>query len=103
MASLTTPVWLAAQTSNPFQGSVVAGEVSAQPVNLTLDDAIERGLRNNLGVILSGTQTAAVRGQRLSQLQALGGVIGGTAEWLEEGSIGGFFQGRPEKLPLELL
>ena len=38
---------------------------------MTLDEAIQRGLRNNLGVILSGTQTAAARGQRLSQLQAL--------------------------------
>jgi len=65
------PAGLAAQSTNPFQGSVVAGEVSAQPVNLTLDDAIQRGLRNNLGVILSGTQTAAARGQRLSQLQTL--------------------------------
>lgn len=35
--------------------------------------------------------------------RTVGGVIGGTAEWLEEGSIGGFFQGRPEQLPLELL
>jgi len=68
---LTTPAGLAAQSTNPFQGSVVAGEVSSQPVNLTLDDAIQRGLRNNLGVILSGTQTAAARGQRLSQLQTL--------------------------------
>ncbi len=50
------------QSASPFQGSVAQGEVSAQPVNLTLDDAIQRGLRTNLGVILSGTQTAAARG-----------------------------------------
>jgi len=62
---------LAAQSASPFQGSVTVGEVAAQPVGLTLDDAIQRGLRNNLGVILSGTQTAEARGQRLSQLQAL--------------------------------
>jgi outer membrane protein TolC len=61
----------AAQSTSPFQGSVPQGEVTAQPVNLTLDDAIQRGLRANLGVILSGTQTAAARGQRLSQLQSL--------------------------------
>ena len=48
-----------------------AGEVSSQPVDLTLDDAIQRGLKNNLGVILSSTQTAAARGQRMSQLQSL--------------------------------
>jgi len=65
------PCRLAAQSASPFQGSVPQGEVTAQPVNLTLDDAIQRGLRANLGVILSGTQTAAARGQRLSQLQSL--------------------------------
>jgi outer membrane protein TolC len=62
---------MAAQSASPFQGSVTVGEVSEQPVALTFDDAIQRGLRNNLGVILSGTQTAAARGERLSQLQSL--------------------------------
>jgi len=65
------PAGLRAQGASPYQGSVAAGEVSAQPIDLTLDDAIQRGLKNNLGVILSGVQTAAARGQRLSQLQAL--------------------------------
>jgi outer membrane protein TolC len=50
---------------------VAAGEVSAQPVSLTLDEAVQRGLKANLGVILSGAQTAAARGERLNQLQAL--------------------------------
>jgi outer membrane protein TolC len=66
------PVPAAPQANaSSFQGSVPAGQVSAQPIDLTLDDAIQRGLRNNLGVILSGTQTAAARAQRLSQLQGL--------------------------------
>ncbi len=60
-----------AQTVNPFQGSVATGEVSAQAIDLSLDEAIQRGLKTNLGIILSGTQTAAARGQRLSQLQSL--------------------------------
>jgi outer membrane protein TolC len=50
---------------------VATGEVSAQPVGLSLDEAIQRGLKTNLGIILSSTQTAAARGARLSQLQAL--------------------------------
>jgi outer membrane protein TolC len=58
-------------TAASFQGSVTTGEVSAQPLDLSLDDAIQRGLRTNLGIILSGTQTASARGQRLSQLQSL--------------------------------
>jgi outer membrane protein TolC len=58
-------------TASSYQGSVTTGEVSAQPVDLSLDDAIQRGLKTNLGIILSGTETASARGQRLSQLQAL--------------------------------
>jgi outer membrane protein TolC len=54
-----------------FQGSVPTGEASAQPVELSLDDAIQRGLKANLGIILSGTQTAAARGARLGELQSL--------------------------------
>ena len=54
-----------------FQGSITQGTATAQTIDLTLDDAIQRGLRNNLGVILSGTQTASARGERLSQLQNL--------------------------------
>lgn len=66
------PAPVAAQASaSSFQGSVAVGEVSPQAVDLTLDDAIQRGLRANLGVILSGTQTAAARAQRLSLLQSL--------------------------------
>jgi outer membrane protein TolC len=58
-------------TASSFQGSVAVGGVSPQPIDLSLDDAIQRGLKTNLGVILSGTQTAAARGQRMSHLQAL--------------------------------
>jgi outer membrane protein TolC len=65
------PCGLAAQSASPFQGSVAQGEAASEPVALTLDDAIQRGLKANLGIILSGTQTAAARGERLSQLQAL--------------------------------
>jgi outer membrane protein TolC len=61
----------AGPTSQSYQGSVTAGEATGQPIELSLDDAIQRGLKNNLGVILSGTQTASARGQRLSQLQSL--------------------------------
>ena len=60
-----------APTASSFKGSVASGAVSAQPIDLSLDDAIQRGLKANLGIILSGTQTAAARGQRLSELQAL--------------------------------
>lgn len=69
-AGAAAPV--AAQTTpSSFQGSVPEGSATSGTIDLTLDDAIQRGLRNNLGIILSGQQTAASRGARLSQLQAL--------------------------------
>jgi outer membrane protein TolC len=58
-------------TAQSFQGSVTAGSATAQTIDLSLDEAIQRGLKNNLGAILSGTQTASARAQRLSQLQSL--------------------------------
>jgi len=58
-------------TASSFQGSVATGEASDQPIDLSLDDAIQRGLKTNLGILLSGTQTMSARGQRLSQLQSL--------------------------------
>ena len=47
------------------------GEASPGSIDLSLDDAIQRGLQANLGMILSGTQTEGARAQRLSQLQSL--------------------------------
>ncbi len=60
-----------APTAASFQGSVPTGEATAQPIELSLDDAIRRGLKTNLGIILSGTQTASARGARLNELQSL--------------------------------
>src|SRR6201998_17890 len=61
----------AGPTAGSFQGSVTVGQANGQTLDLSLDDAMQRGLKNNLGVILSGTQTAGARAQKLSQLQAL--------------------------------
>jgi outer membrane protein TolC len=58
-------------TSSSYQGSIPAGEASSQAIGLSLDDAIQRGLKTNLGIILSSTQSAAARGQQLSELQSL--------------------------------
>jgi len=58
-------------TAQSFQGSIPTGEATGQPIDLSLDEAIARGLKTNLGVILSGIQTGAARGQRLIELQAL--------------------------------
>jgi outer membrane protein TolC len=52
---------------NAFQsqttGSVPTGAVSPQPTPLSLADAIERGLRQNLGILLSSDDQLAAQGQ----------------------------------------
>ncbi len=59
-----------AQGASPFSGSVAVEPVSGV-LHLTLQDAIDRGLRQNLGVLLSSADTQAARGQRWEQLSAL--------------------------------
>jgi outer membrane protein TolC len=54
-----------------FQGSVPAGTVSPQPISLTLHDAVDRGLKNNLALLISDSASEAARGQRLQALSSL--------------------------------
>jgi outer membrane protein TolC len=56
---------------NSFKGSLVTGKSTGTVIDLTLDDAIARGLRQNLGAILANSATQSANGTRLEQLQAL--------------------------------
>jgi outer membrane protein TolC len=70
-ASTTNPSALATQGQNPYLGSTPAGKVTDQVILLSLRDAVERGLRYNLGLIESNQGTAEVHAQRLRALSAL--------------------------------
>ena len=67
----TNPSTRAGQRQNPFNGSTPADSVSPNPLTLTLTDAIQRGLRYNLGLIDATTTSAAVRAARLRALSSL--------------------------------
>jgi outer membrane protein TolC len=54
-----------------FQGSVPSGTASPTPLTLTLQGAIERGLRTNLGLLLSGQASEIARAERIRSLSAL--------------------------------
>ena len=45
----------AAAGQDSFKGSVVSGKNTGTVIDLSLDEAIQRGLRQNLGVILQGS------------------------------------------------
>jgi outer membrane protein TolC len=70
-ANSTTPSSLAGQQQNPFLGSVPTGAVSREPVALSLTDAINRGLRYNLGVIENQASLRQAQAQRLRALSAM--------------------------------
>ncbi len=77
---------------NQFQGSVPAGTASTEPIALTLRDALERGLKTNLGLLVSSSTSDAARGQRLQALSTLlpsvTGQISQTEEQLSLKTIG---------------
>ena len=54
-----------------FQGSVPGGTATSAPLALTLHDAIDRGLKANLGLLVSDSASETSRGQRLQALSAL--------------------------------
>ena len=58
-------------TQSPFQGSAPEGNATPQVLQIDFKDAIDRGLRNNLGLLLASDQTRAARGQRWQQLSEL--------------------------------
>ena len=56
-------------TVNPFYGSVTAHAVSAEPLKLSLDDAIRRGLENNLGLKEAESGEKLFQGEKNQALQ----------------------------------
>lgn len=66
-------------TPNSFQGSVVEGKSTGSVIDLSLDEAIHRGLRQNLGIILQSSAQKNAGGQRLQELQALLPTVSGAA------------------------
>lgn len=72
-----------AQQAVSFQGSVPTGPAGAT-IDLTLDGAIERGLRANLGLLESGTASDSVRAQRIQALAALMPQVTGSVDATEE-------------------
>jgi outer membrane protein TolC len=58
-------------STDQFHGSVAAGAAVSAPIPLTLDEAIARALKANLGLIVRGSETSAARADRLRALSEL--------------------------------
>ncbi len=67
------------QVGGGFSGSIVGSQIPAGPVQLTLADAVKRGLAANLGPITADDSARAARAERLQALSALLPNIAATA------------------------
>src|ERR1039457_5142959 len=56
---------------NPFLGRGPEGKATADVLQIDFKDAIDRGLRNNLGLLLASDQTQMARGERWKELSEL--------------------------------
>ncbi len=61
----------AALSQGPFSGSVPEGKAIGTVLPLSFQDAVERGLRNNLGLLLQSDTNLSVRGERWKELSNL--------------------------------
>jgi len=90
---------LVGQQTNQFQGSVPSGNASATALVLKLDDAIQRGLQANLGLLVRDTTSQTVRAERVRALSALlpqvTGTLGETEEQLNLKTVGFNFKFPP--------
>jgi outer membrane protein TolC len=59
------------QSQNPYLGGVPTGQASPTALSLSLEDAVARGLRQNLGGLLSTDAVSGARGERWLALSAL--------------------------------
>jgi hypothetical protein len=55
---------ISAQQQNPFMGSAPTDEAAGPPLTLSLAEAIQRGLQQNLGVLLEEQRLHQAEGAR---------------------------------------
>ena len=67
----TTQTSSSSNTQDPFSGSVVIEKATGETISLSLKDAINRGLKANLGALLTEQGITSARAQRWRALQAM--------------------------------
>ena len=69
--SVPTPSISLPGSQSPFTGSEPEGKATPEVLQLNFQEAIDRGLRNNLGLLISGDQAITARGERWKELSNL--------------------------------
>ena len=71
LAGSAVPSRAASQTLSPYQRGVPSGSPTAEPLALTVADAVKRALEHNLGLILAQERLGEASGSRLQALSEL--------------------------------
>jgi outer membrane protein TolC len=84
-ANVPTQLSIAPQAGDPaYQGSVPRGTASSTPIPLTLADAINRGLKANLGLLTSEQSSRQTRAERYRALSGLLPTVTGQLSMTEQ-------------------
>src|SRR5208283_155787 len=91
--------------ANPYFGSVTAQKATDETLQLSLDDAVRRGLQTNLGLKEAESSEKYLQGQKLEALQNFLPTItvtGATGVYQHNLAALGFGPGLISKLPIKL-
>ena len=78
LANLPTAEQVVKRNPDPFLGSIPQGKVSPEALDLTVEDALDRGLKYNLGLYLADRVTEQARASHLLALSDLLPVLNGS-------------------------
>src|SRR5271169_2525274 len=99
LAPLPSAESVITRNNDSYLGSIPQGQATAETIELTIDDALDRGLKYNLGLYLSNQTTAEARAARLQSLSQilpnLNGAFAGEVQRLNLKSFGLTFPGFP--------
>jgi outer membrane protein TolC len=99
LTSLPSPEQVIQRNTDPYSGSLPQGRATADTIDLTVDQALDMGLKYNLGLYLSARSTEQARAAQLLALSQLlpnvNGAVGEEVQRINLKSFGFNFPGLP--------
>src|SRR5271169_5587884 len=90
------------RNTDNFSGSIPQGKATSETIELTIEDALDRGLKYNLGLYLSDQTTAEARAAKLQSLSQIlpniNGTFGGELQRINLKALGVTFPGFPSSV-----
>ena len=77
LTSLPSAEQVIQRVQDPYLGSIPQGKATGEVIDLTVQDALERGLKYNLGLYFSERATEQIRAERIRSLANLMPVVNG--------------------------